>query len=89
MNLQEKGITEWEKEACATAQCYASESGNPMTSLSLNTAQDASQELGNPTMTEYDNNYTMETILQSGGVLRSGSMTDKFHKPTYSTKTQG
>ena len=47
MNLQEKGIPEWEKEACATAKCYTSESGNRMTSLSLNTAQDTSQELGN------------------------------------------
>ena len=64
MNFQEKGITEWEKEACATAQCYASESGNPMTSLSLNTAQDASQELGNPTMTKYDNNYHGNNSLE-------------------------
>ena len=59
-----KGNPEGGKEACATAQCYASESGNPMTSLSLNTAQDASQELGNPTMTKYDNNYHGNSSLE-------------------------
>ena len=64
LNLQEKGIPEWEKEACARAQCYESESGNPVTSLSLNTAKDTSQEMGNPTMTKYDNNYDGNNFLE-------------------------
>ena len=64
MRLQEKGIVEVGKEACATAQCYASESGNPMTSFSLNSVQDTSRELGNPTMTKYDNSYDGNTFLE-------------------------
>ena len=59
-----KGNPEGGKEACATAQCYASESGNPMTSFSLNIVQDTSRELGNPTMTKYDYNYEGNTFLE-------------------------